>query len=349
VSPLLEVEGLRVQFGAPEGVAEAVDGISFSLDAGQTLALVGGAGSGKTVASLALLALPPGRGARVSGQIRFKGRDLLGLPRRELSRIRGEEVALVVGDQSSSLHPFYRVGAQLVETIVAHRPVSKAAARDRAIDLLELVGIPDPHRCVDQYPDELSPSTRQRAMIGMALANEPELLIADEPTGRLDSTERAEILELLRRAHERLGTAIVIVCREPALAAEIAGEICVMYAGRIVERAPADLILESPQHPYTWALLSSTGPAPVPGSPPSPVDPPSGCLFHPRCPYVRDEHRRVVPALEPVPGQSGHEVACLLSPEERTAIWRGLRELTPPPPPRTGIPSPAPARADPTA
>jgi peptide/nickel transport system ATP-binding protein len=187
---------------------------------------------------------------------------------------------------------------------------------------------------VDQFPDELSPSMRRRATIAMALANEPELLIADEPTSGLDLTVQAEILELLRRVQQRLGMALVLVCRDLAVAAEIAQEICVMYAGRIVERAPTELILESPQHPYTWALLRSatelraaTGEelGPNPGRPPSLIHRPSGCFLHPRCPYVRDEHRRVDPALQPMPGQDGHEVACLLEPQVRADIWRGLK------------------------
>jgi peptide/nickel transport system ATP-binding protein len=344
MSALLEVDDLRVGFETRDGVVLAVDGISYSVDAGQALAIVGGAGSGKTVASLALLGLHLGGNGQVSGEVRFKGRDLLALPGRELRGIRGDQIALVVQDEGSSLHPFYKVGAQLIETIVTHRPVSEGAARDRAIDLLELAGIPDPHERVDQYPDELSPSMRQRALIAMALANEPELLIADEPTRRLDPTVQLEILELLRRVRKRLGMAIIMACRDLAVAAEIAGEICVMYGGRIVERGPTELILESPQHPYTWALLE--GLSPSPGRPPSLIHRPSGCLFHPRCPYVREEHRRVAPALQPVPGQSGHEVACLLESAARTAIWR---ELKAPPPPRTAIPAPAPGRADPRA
>lgn len=334
MSPLLVVEDLRVQFSTQAGVARAVDGVSCSVDAGQTLAVVGGSGSGKTVASLALLGLTPDASARISGRVLFEGRDLLGLGGRELRSIRGDQIALVVQDRSS-LHPFYRVGTQLIEMIVTHRQISPAAARDRAIDLLELVRVPEPHHAVDRYPDELSPSTRRRATIAMALANEPELLIADEPTSGLEMAVQAEILELLKLLQERLGMAIIMFCPDLAVAAEIANEACVMYAGRIVERGPTELILESPQHPYTWALLKSAlqleawhggGLAPNPGRPPSLIDRPSGCLFHPRCPYVRDEHRRMDPTLQPVPGQSGHEVACLLQPEVRTAIWRGLRE-----------------------
>ncbi len=331
MSALLEVEDLRVQFRTEDGVVPSVDGVSCSVEAGKTLAIVGGAGSGKTVVSMALLGLSPGPYARISGRVLFEGRDLLGLAGHELRRLRGEEIAMVVQGGASSLHPFYKVGAQLIETIVTHRQVSEAAARDRAIDLLELLGIPEPHHRVDQYPDGLSPSMGQRAVIAMALANEPQLLVADDPTSGLDLTVQAEILELLKRVRVRLDMAIVFACRDLAVAAEIADEICVMYAGRIVERAPTELILESPQHPYTWALFKSAPQlgappgedlTPNPGRPPSLIHRPSGCLFHPRCPYVRDEHRRVDPTLQPVPGQPGHEVACLLEPEVRTRIWQ---------------------------
>jgi len=334
MSALLEVEDLRVEFRTQDGIVRAVDGVSCSVDAGKTLAIVGGAGSGKTVASMALLGLTPGPCAHISGRVAFEGRDLLGLAGHELRSIRGEEIAMVVQDRSPSLHPFYKVGDQLIEAIVTHRQVSRAAARDRTIDLLELLGIPEPHHRVDQYPDELSPSMRQRTTIAMALANEPQLLVADDPTSGLDLTVQAEILELLKRVRERLGMAIIFVCRDLAVAAEIADDICVVYAGRIVERAPTELILESPQHPYTWALFKSAPQlgaprdeelAPNPGRPPSLIHRPSGCLFHPRCPYVRDEHRRVDPALQPVAGQDGHEVACLLEPEARTRTWQELK------------------------
>jgi peptide/nickel transport system ATP-binding protein len=334
VSALLVVEDLRVQFSTQHGVVHAVDWLSWSVEPGKTLAIVGGPGAGKTVTSLALLGLTPDASARISGRVLFEGRDLLGLAGAELRRIRGDQIGMVVQDPVSSLHPFQKVGTQLIETILAHRQVSRAAARDRAIDLLEVVRLPDPHHSVDQYPDELSLSIRRRATIALALANEPELLIADEPTSGLDLTVQAEILELLKRIQERLGMAIIMVCRDVALAAQLADQICVMYAGRIVERGPTDLILGSPQHPYTWSLLSSIPKRetlhgaevePNPGRPPSLIHRPPGCLFHPRCPFVRDEHRRVDPPLQPVPGQSGHEVACLLEPEVRSAIWHGLK------------------------
>jgi peptide/nickel transport system ATP-binding protein len=226
------------------------------------------------------------------------------------------------------------VGTQIVEAIRVHRDVSKQAARDRAIDLLELVRIPDPHRRVDQYPHEFSGGMRQRAMIAMALANEPKLLIADEPTTALDVTVQAQILALLQDLQDRLGMAIIIITHDLGVVAETTDEICVMYAGRIVERARTQVIFESPQHPYTWGLLKSIPSldrsrdedlVPISGRPPSLINRPSGCFFHPRCPYVRKRHRSVDPHLEPVPDESGHEVACLLDASVRRQIWRGLQ------------------------
>lgn len=258
MSMLLEVEDLGVDFSTPGGVVRAVDAVSYSVEKGKTLAVVGGPGSGKSVSSLALLGLSCNATARISGRVVFAGRDLLNLPDDELRTIRGDEIGMVAQDRSSSLHPFHRVGTQLIETIVAHREISKAAARDRAIDLLELIGVPEPHRRVDQLPDELSPSMRRRASIAIALANEPELLIADEPTGGLDLTVQAEILELLGRIQKRLGMAIVLFSRDLAVAAELAEEICVMCTGRIVEHAPTERILDSPQDPYTSSLLRAS-------------------------------------------------------------------------------------------
>lgn len=341
MSALLEVEELRVEFQEDDGLARAVDGVSYSVDAGEALAIVGGPGCGKTVGLLALLGLIGDESARISGRVAFGGRDLLQLTGDELRSIRGNEIAIVSHEPLASLHPFYKVGTQLIEAILAHRGVSKAAARDRAIDLLEVVGIADAHRRVDEYPEQFSRSTRQLAMLATALANEPKLLIADEPAGALDVAARAHVLQLLRRLRTRLGMALIVVTRDPAVAAEAADEICVMYAGRVVERASAQVILSSPQHPYTWELLRSVPglgnavdeqPVPIPGRPSSLIHRPSGCLFHPRCPYAREEHRRIDPALRPVPGGHRHEVACLLEPELRTSIWRGLRTARAPAP-----------------
>jgi peptide/nickel transport system ATP-binding protein len=331
---LLRVEDLRVTFPTEDGIVHAVDGISYSVETGKTLGIVGESGSGKTVSSLTTMGLTRPQGAQVSGQIFFEDKDLVTLRDDQLRRIRGNDIAMIFQDPLSSLHPFYKVGWQMIEAVRMHQDVSKQAARDRAIDLLELVGIPDPHKRVDQYPHEFSGGMRQRAMIAMALANEPKLLIADEPTTALDVTVQAQILELLQDLQDRLGMAIIMITHDLGVVAEITDEICVMYAGRIVERAETSRIFDSPQHPYTWGLLKSIPRldgardeelVPISGRPPSLINRPSGCFFHPRCPYVRDEHRRKDPKLTPVADDPGHEAACLLVPTVRTAIWRGLQ------------------------
>ena len=331
---LLEVDNLKVEFHTDDGVVYAVDGVSYSIRPGTTLGIVGESGSGKSVSALTTLGLTRGKRTRVSGRILFEGRDLLTLPDDELREIRGDDIAMIFQDPLSSLHPFYKVGYQLMEAVLMHRSVSKAAARDRAIDLLELVGIPDPHRRVDSYPHEFSGGMRQRAMIAMALANEPKLLIADEPTTALDVTVQAQILALLEDLQQRLGMAVIIITHDLGVVAEIADEIAVMYAGRIIEHASSERIFATPQHPYTWGLLKSIPRldtprsedlVPISGRPPSLINRPSGCHFHPRCPYVRDGHKRVDPKLEPVPGEFGHEVACLLPAPLRKQIWQGLQ------------------------
>jgi peptide/nickel transport system ATP-binding protein len=331
--PLLRTEDLRVSFATEDGRVHAVDGISYAVDTGRTLGIVGESGSGKSVASLTTLGLTRGERSQIDGKILFKGRDLLSLSDAEMRAIRGNEIAMIFQDPLSSLHPFYKVGSQLIEAMLVHRTVPKPAARQRAIELLGLVGIPDPKHRVDQYPHEFSGGMRQRTMIAMALANEPELLIADEPTTALDVTVQAQILALLEDLQQRLGMAIIIITHDLGVVAEVADDIAVMYAGRIVEHAPTERIFRSPQHPYTWGLLKSIPRldsardeelVPIAGRPPSLIKRPSGCHFHPRCPYVLDQHRRVDPKLTPVPGDSGHEVACLLEPEDRARIWDGL-------------------------
>jgi peptide/nickel transport system ATP-binding protein len=331
--PLLRVENLRVKFPTEDGVVHAVDGISYSVAAGKTLGIVGESGSGKSVSSLTTLGLTRTQGARVEGSMMFEGRDLVQLPDDQMRRIRGNDIAMVFQDPLSSLHPFYRVGAQLVEAVQVHRKVSKAAARARAVELLELVGIPDPKGRVDSFPHEFSGGMRQRAMIAMALANEPKLLIADEPTTALDVTVQAQILALLEDLQRRLGMAIIIITHDLGVVAEMADEIAVMYAGRIVERASAEQIFGEPQHPYTWGLLRSIprldSPrgeelVPISGRPPSLINRPPGCHFHPRCPYVQEDHKRIDPKLEELPGEPGHAVACLLPAPTRSRIWQGL-------------------------
>jgi peptide/nickel transport system ATP-binding protein len=344
-SPLLEVEDLRVHFETEDGLVKAVDGISYTVDRGETLGIVGESGSGKSVSSLTVMGLTRSRNARISGKVRFNGRDLLGAPDEELRAIRGDDIAMIFQDPLSSLHPFYKVGSQIVEAIRAHREVSKAQARDRAIEMLDLVGIPEPRRRADSYPHEFSGGMRQRAMIAMALANDPKLLIADEPTTALDVTVQAQILELIERLQREFDTAVVIITHDLGVVAEMADEIGVMYAGRVVEQGTADTIFAAPEHPYTWGLLSSIprldsprgeGLGPIGGRPPPPSNLPSGCSFHPRCPYVKEAHTRIDPVLDPVDGNSDHKVACLLDPGTRKRLWRELQ---------SGV-SPDEARAD---
>jgi len=331
---LLEVDNLKVEFRTDDGIVYAVDGISYKVKAGTTLGIVGESGSGKSVSALTTLGLTRGKRTHVSGRILFEGRDLLTLADEELRQIRGNDIAMIFQDPLSSLHPFYKVGAQLIEAVLMHRSVSKSAARDRAIDLLELVGIPDPHRRVDAYPHEFSGGMRQRAMIAMALANEPKLLIADEPTTALDVTVQAQILALLEDLQQRLGMAMIIITHDLGVVAEVADEIAVMYAGRVVEHSSTERMFSTPQHPYTWGLLKSIPRldtprsedlVPISGRPPSLINRPTGCHFHPRCPYVRPQHRSIDPKLQEVPGEFGHEVACLLPAEMRKQIWQGLQ------------------------
>jgi peptide/nickel transport system ATP-binding protein len=333
-TPLLRVEDLRVEFPSEDGIVHAVDGITYEVHRRRTLGIVGESGSGKTVASLTTLGLTRTQGARVSGRIMFEGRDLVALTEGELQAIRGNDIAMVFQDPLSSLHPLFSVGAQLIEAVRVHQEISKAQARARAVELLGLVGIPDPAHRVDHYPHEFSGGMRQRAMIAMALANEPTLLIADEPTTALDVTVQAQILDLLERLQGELGMAIVIITHDLGVVAQMADDIAVMYAGRIVETTSAELVFAGPEHPYTWGLLNSiptlTGPrseelVPIPGTPPSLIRRPSGCHFHPRCPYSQPEHARIDPRLASVPDQPTHFVACLLEPELRRRLWQQLR------------------------
>jgi peptide/nickel transport system ATP-binding protein len=332
--PLLAVEDLRVHFETEDGLVKAVDGISYTVDRGETLGIVGESGSGKSVSSLTVMGLTRARNATISGAVRFNGKDLLGASDDELRKIRGDDIAMIFQDPLSSLHPFYKVGNQIVEAIQAHRDVSKAQAYDRAVEMLGLVGIPEPRRRADSYPHEFSGGMRQRAMIAMALANDPKLLIADEPTTALDVTVQAQILELIERLQSEFDTAVVVITHDLGVVAEMADEIAVMYAGRIVEQGTADTIFNGPEHPYTWGLLSSIPRmdaareaelVPIPGRPPSLINLPGGCSFHPRCPYVREAHKRVDPVLDAVDGDPTHRVACLLDSGARKRLWQELQ------------------------
>ena len=293
---LLEIKDLTVHFDTDDGVVKAVDGISYSVDRGQTLGIVGESGSGKSVSSLTVMGLSRSRNARISGSIKFDGKELHDASDDDLRKLRGNDIAMIFQDPLSSLHPFYKVGAQIVEAVRSHRDVTKAQACDRAVEMLGLVGIPEPRKRAEAYPHEFSGGMRQRAMIAMALANDPKLLIADEPTTALDVTVQAQILELIERLQSEFDTAVVVITHDLGVVAEMADEIAVMYAGRIVENATTDTIFAAPEHPYTWGLLSSIPRldtprdeelVPIAGRPPSLIHLPGGCSFHPRCPYVQ--------------------------------------------------------------
>jgi peptide/nickel transport system ATP-binding protein len=331
---LLEVEDLHVHFDTEDGLVKAVDGVSFGVEAGRTLGIVGESGCGKSVANLTILGLTRAPNARISGRISFEGRDLTELPDEAMRSVRGNDIAMVFQDPLSSLHPFYKVGDQIAEAILAHRDVPAPAARDRAVELLGEVGIPEARHRVDDYPHEFSGGMRQRAMIAMALANEPKVLIADEPTTALDVTTQAQILTLIDRLQVEHEMAVILITHDLGVVAENADEVAVMYAGRIVERASVETVFAAPQHPYTWGLLRSIPSiasedeqrlVPIEGQPPSLITLPTGCSFHPRCPYVRARHREVDPGLEAVDGEPGHEVACLLPAETRRRLWEELR------------------------
>ena len=335
---LLEVTDLKVHFKTDDGIVKAVDGVSYTVERGRALGIVGESGSGKSVSSLTVMGLTRFAGnAEITGSIVFDGKDLLGANDEELRRLRGNDVAMIFQDPLSSLHPFYRIGDQLVEAIRAHREVPKAKAMDRAVEMLGLVGIPEPRRRVDSYPHEFSGGMRQRVMIAMALINDPKLLIADEPTTALDVTVQAQILDLIARLQTELDTAIVMITHDLGVVAEVTDEIGVMYAGRIVEFADKEAIFASPEHPYTWGLLKSIPRldlpreeelVPIAGRPPSLILKPPGCAFHPRCPYVREAHKRIDPKLAPTESLGGngrHRVACLLPPQTRRALWAALR------------------------
>ncbi len=329
---LLQVEDLHVSFETAGGLVRAVEGISFAVEPGRTLGIVGESGSGKSVAAMTTIGLTRGPRTRIGGRVLLDGEELLSASPRRLRALRGDTIAMIFQDPLSALHPLLRVGVQIAEAVRAHRSVSRAAARVRARELLELVAMPDPEQRLDAFPHELSGGMRQRAMIAMALANEPRVLIADEPTTALDVTVQAGILALLARLQRELGMALVLITHDLAVVAEVADEVAVMYAGQIVEQAPAAQLFAEPQHPYAWGLMTSIPQldtprgaelVPIPGRPPSPVAPPSGCRFHPRCAYVQPEHRRVVP---PLAGDAEHRVACLLPAATRQQLWRRLAD-----------------------
>jgi peptide/nickel transport system ATP-binding protein len=329
---LLEINDLHVSFPTMDGIVQAVRGVSFSVDSGETLGVVGESGSGKSVLTQTIMGLT--RGAHITGQAIFQGRDLLTMSQKELWGIRGAKIGMIFQDPLSSLHPYYRVGWQIAEMIRAHESrTSKAAARARTVDLLRLVGIPQPERRVDDYPHQFSGGMRQRAMIAMAMSLNPALLIADEPTTALDVTVQAQVLQVMQRMQNEFDTAIILITHDLGVIAEVADNAVVMYAGAEMEQASRNEIFYQLHHPYTEGLLRSL-PAyssdrarlqPIAGQPPSLINLPGGCPFHPRCPYVMERCLTEVPPLEPVERDSHHLSACWLprGASERAAVLPG--------------------------
>ncbi|MFJ9443982.1 dipeptide ABC transporter ATP-binding protein [Kitasatospora sp. NPDC101235] len=318
-TPLLTVRDLRVDFAGPEGPVPAVRGVDLTLRRGETLGIVGESGSGKSVTALSVLGLLPGT-ASVSGSVRLEGRELVGLPGRELAAIRGRRIAMVFQDPLSAFTPVYRIGDQIAEAVRIHQRVDKAAARRRAAELLDLVGIPAPDRALDSFPHEFSGGMRQRAMIAMAVANEPDILLADEPTTALDVTIQAQVLDVLRTAKRETGAALVLVSHDLGVIAGTADRVAVMYAGRVVETAGVDELFAAPRHPYSLGLIGALprldgrgGPlVPIPGTPAPMTELPAGCPFAPRCPLAEERCSAAEPALE---GADGHLSACVRSAE----------------------------------
>jgi peptide/nickel transport system ATP-binding protein len=321
---LIEIEGLRVRFHGDDGrTTHAVDGVDLSVAHGATLGLVGESGCGKSVTSLAIMGLLPKRSAEVSGAIRFDGFDLLKVSDQTLRDLRGNRLAMIFQEPMTSLNPSFTIGDQIVETILRHRGGSRRTARARAIELLRRVHIPSPERRIDEYPHKLSGGMRQRVMIAMALACDPRLLIADEPTTALDVTLQAQILDLMRELRAESRAAIILITHDLGVVAEVCDEVAVMYAGEIVERAGVDELFASPQHPYTVGLLGSiprldrttSHLATIEGMVPSMTQPPSGCRFAARCPFVGDICLQAPPPLIEI--SPGHASRCLKAPLER--------------------------------
>ncbi|HEX5540968.1 MAG TPA: ABC transporter ATP-binding protein [Micromonospora sp.] len=325
----MQVRDLKIRFDTEDGVVRAVDGLTFAVGRGRTLGIVGESGSGKSVTSLAVLGLHNPARTTITGEIIVGGRNLVGLKDEEIRKLRGRDLAMIFQDPLSALHPFYTVGRQIAEAYRVHHPRERrSVARRRAIEMLDRVGIPQPQKRFDQYPHEFSGGMRQRAMIAMALVNNPDLLIADEPTTALDVTVQAQILDLLQDLQREFNSAVILITHDLGVVSQVADEVLVMYGGRAVEHGGVEQVLRRPQHPYTWGLLASvpalhgdpeTDLVPIRGNPPSLINLPTGCAFHPRCRYAdRTGGRSLaeVPQLRPV-REPGHLVACHLSEEER--------------------------------
>jgi peptide/nickel transport system ATP-binding protein len=325
---LIDVNGLKVQFATEDGIVHAVDGVDFELSRGEVLGIVGESGSGKSVTAMTLLGLTRDRNTRFEGEVLYKGRNVLELSEDELQEVRGNEMSMIFQDPMTSLNPVYTVGTQICEAIRVHERADKNTARRRAIDLLRQVGIPNADERVDNYPHEFSGGMRQRAMIAMALACNPDVLIADEPTTALDVTIQAQIIELIDRLKDEFNSAVILITHDLGVVAEIADEIIVMYAGRVVERAKTRDLFYDPQMPYTWGLLGSIPRLDRPkqerlhsikGTPPSLIRTPTGCKFRPRCPHAFDKCMEE-PPLENRVETPGHLDRCWLSVAEKRRV-----------------------------
>jgi peptide/nickel transport system ATP-binding protein len=327
VTPLLELRDLRTYFAVDDGEFRAVDGVSFTLRVGRTLGIVGESGCGKSVTALSIMGLvpqPPGRIA--GGEVLLDGVDLLRLPAAALRELRGNQMSMIFQEPMTSLNPAFTIGDQIIEGILRHRDVSPREARERAIEMLRRVRIPAPEQRIDDYPHKLSGGMRQRAMIAMALACDPKLLIADEPTTALDVTVQAQILDLMRALRDETGAAIMLITHDLGVIAELAQDVIVMYAGKVVERADVAALFADPQHPYTVGLLGSIPKlhadqprlATIEGIVPNPLDMPPGCRFNPRCPFAIDKCRASEPPLTEV--KPGHFSACWRAPLEENVL-----------------------------
>jgi len=329
---LLDVKGLKVRFATEDGTVHAVDGVDFELDRGKVLGIVGESGSGKSVTALTILGLTRDRNTRFEGEVDYKGQNLLQMSESRLRDVRGNEIAMIFQDPMTSLNPVYNVGDQIVEAIMTHEGTTKKDARRRAVELLRQVGIPNAQQRASDYPHQFSGGMRQRAMIAMALSCNPDVLIADEPTTALDVTIQAQILELLDNLRADFDSSVILITHDLGVVAEVADEIIVMYAGRVVERGSKRDVFYDPQHPYTWGLLGSIPrldrPKPkklhsIEGTPPSLINLPRGCKFRPRCPHAFEKCQEE-PELKNRVEARGHLDRCWLSVDEK----RGVRERT---------------------
>jgi peptide/nickel transport system ATP-binding protein len=329
----LEVTDLHTSFRTDDGVVQAVSGVTFAVEPGQTLGVVGESGSGKSVTFLTVMGLVDPRHAMVRGSVLLHGEELLGARASRLRQIRGTTMGMIFQDPMTSLNPVKTIGWQLEEAVLIHNDVTRKQARDRAIEVLKQVEIPRAEQRVDDYPHQFSGGMRQRVMIAMALINNPEILIADEPTTALDVTTQAQILRLIKKLQDDYHTAVVMITHDLGVVAELADDVIVMYGGRIVEEASVEDLFAKPEMPYTWGLLGSMPRLnttaerldQIPGQPPSLLHPPSGCPFHPRCEFVMDICRAELPALDPSPVSPDHRYRCHLDDEARARIWATKR------------------------